>query len=139
MLRIAVNYIRTRPLSRLNITAVARRLLLYLQIEEAELSIAFVPPAVSRRLNHLYRGQDYPTDILSFSFPAPPRALNGELIICASVAARQARQLKHSLEREILELITHGLLHLTGYDHERPIDAARLAAKAESLLSHFKK
>ncbi len=72
-----------------------------------------------KRLNRAFRGKNKPTDILSF--PAPPEfaALHaGDLAISLETAARQAGQYGHSLRDEVRILILHGLLHLSGLDHE---------------------
>jgi len=81
-----------------------------------------------RRLNREWRGEDRPTDVLSFS-PVPdphrpPRRLApggplGEIVVDVSYAARQARSRGHSLSREMQVLLAHGVLHLLGFDHER--------------------
>lgn len=70
-----------------------------------------------RRLNRRFRAADYPTDVLSF--PAEPGSeLLGELAISAGRAALQAREYGHSRLDEIRVLMLHGVLHLTGLDHE---------------------
>ena len=63
-----------------------------------------------RRLNKQFRGKNYPTDVLSF----PP----DEMAISLDRAAAQARELGHSLDEELRILMLHGVLHLTGMDHE---------------------
>jgi probable rRNA maturation factor len=81
-----------------------------------------------RRLNRDWRGEDRPTDVLSFSPvpdpPHPPRRLSpgdvlGEIVVDVPYAARQARSRGHSLSREVQILLAHGILHLLGFDHER--------------------
>ncbi len=69
-----------------------------------------------RQLNRDFRRTDYPTDVLSF--PSAEPASLGELAISRRRAAAQARQFGHSVEEEICILMLHGLLHLTGLDHE---------------------
>jgi probable rRNA maturation factor len=86
------------------------------------LTIAIVSDAAMRRLNKQFRGKDMATDVLSFPPDAgasgPNRSFLGDLAIARGVAARQARQLGHSLQAELRILALHGLLHLLGYDHE---------------------
>jgi len=77
-----------------------------------------------RRLNHEFLGKDYPADVLSFPSGEPGGSL-GEIAISAGRAAAQARELGHTVEREICVLMLHGVLHLTGMDHER--DRGRMA------------
>jgi probable rRNA maturation factor len=69
-----------------------------------------------RALNRQFRGRDYPTDVLSF--PGAGTGVGGELAISLDAAARQAAELGHSVEVELRILILHGVLHLTGMDHE---------------------
>lgn len=93
------------------------------------LSLAFVDDRAMRRLNGRFAGNDYTTDVLSFPaleptapFAAPPAAdvFLGDIVIALPQAARQARAAEHSLAREVDLLVTHGVLHLLGYDHATP-------------------
>jgi probable rRNA maturation factor len=77
-----------------------------------------------RRLNRQFRGADYATDVLSFPAEAGAGIL-GELAISAGRATAQARQFGHSRVDEIRVLMLHGVLHLTGLDHET--DSGRMA------------
>ncbi len=92
-----------------------------------------VSPAESRRLNHAWRSKDKPTNVLSFPAEAPggvtPRML-GDLAICASVVAREAREQGKPLRAHWAHMVVHGTLHLLGHDHER---GAREAAAMERL------
>jgi probable rRNA maturation factor len=78
--------------------------------------------AAMRRLNKQFRGKNMATDVLSFPPDAVAAGSNrsflGDLAIARGTAARQARQLGHSLQTELRILALHGLLHLLGYDHE---------------------
>ncbi len=80
------------------------------------MTIAIVPDAHVRRLNHRFRRLDRPTDVLSF--PSGERGYLGDVVIAAGVARRQAQEAGHSLHTELRVLALHGLLHLLGYDHE---------------------
>jgi probable rRNA maturation factor len=85
-----------------------------------------------RRLNREFRGKDKATDVLSF--PAAAELLGGQagdLAISLDTAARQAREHGHSLRDEVRVLLLHGLLHLSGMDHEA--DRGEMAAR-ESVL-----
>jgi len=74
--------------------------------------------AALQRLNRRFLGKDRPTDVLSFPAGPGTREL-GELAISAQRAREQAREFGHGLEDEIRILMLHGVLHLTGMDHER--------------------
>jgi probable rRNA maturation factor len=86
-------------------------------------TVAIVPDARVRALNHEYRRKDAATDVLSF--PSDQRGYLGDVVIAAGVARRQATAAGHSLATELRVLALHGLLHLLGYDHER--DDGRMA------------
>lgn len=78
--------------------------------------------------NLQYRGVDRTTDVLSFPadegdfLAAPPDGFLGDIVISVPKADEQAKVLGHSVEREILFLTVHGILHLLGYDHMTPED-----------------
>jgi probable rRNA maturation factor len=86
------------------------------------ITIVLTGDATMRRLNRDFRGKDRATDVLSFpsggdELPDGTRPL-GEIVISVAQAARQAREARHSLARELRILVIHGYLHLLGYDHE---------------------
>jgi probable rRNA maturation factor len=72
-----------------------------------------------RRLNRIFLGNDYPTDVLSFPEPGVNREFLGEMAISVHRASEQADEFGHSVEDEIAILMLHGILHLLGMDHER--------------------
>jgi len=87
-----------------------------------EFAICLVSDRKMREFNRRYRDRDAPTDVLSFPGEdtdgvAGVRYL-GDIAISVDTAARQARRMKHSLDRELKLLALHGYLHLLGYDHE---------------------
>ena len=94
-----------------------------------DLAIRVVGAAESRRLNRRYRRKDHPTNVLSFPATVPQadgaRPL-GDLVVCAAVVAREAREQDKSLAQHWAHMIVHGTLHLLGYDHERRSDARRM-------------
>ncbi|HUI56144.1 MAG TPA: rRNA maturation RNase YbeY [Bryobacteraceae bacterium] len=94
-----------------------------------------------RRLNREFRGCDYPTDVLSFPNPSEPRTSVsegrplGDIAISFPRARAQARQFGHSTEQEVEILMLHGVLHLTGLDHET--DAGRMARAERRWRGRF--
>ena len=91
--------------------------------DDQSATIVFVSDQVIRNLNKKFRGKDYATDVLSFpTEPAPFETENqsqlGEVVISVERAAAQAKEQGLSFSREVEQLILHGLLHLSGYDHE---------------------
>ena len=79
-------------------------------------TIAFVSDKNIRKLNQQFRRVDRPTDVLSF--PAGEESNLGDIAISVETAAAQAKENGLTFEDEIAQLILHGLLHLSGYDHE---------------------
>jgi probable rRNA maturation factor len=99
-------------------------------------SLAFVSPTVIRRLNREYRGYDKTTDVLSFPFKNSE--ILGEVLICLPVANKQAKEFKHSVQEEITVLLVHGLLHLFGFDHQKPKAAAKMFEFQKKILKKLK-
>ena len=96
-------------------------------------------------LNHRFLGIDAPTDVLAFPEAAeaplgegePPSL--GEIAISVPTAVRQASELGHSLADELAHLLTHGILHLCGYEHEGGGEgAARMRAREEHYLGDIR-
>ena len=111
-----------------------------------EVSLVFTDPETVQRLNRDYRGVDEPTDVLAFymlpqkeaddSFALPPDGVTrlGEVIISYPQAAEQAKEQGHSTERELALLVIHGILHLLGYDHEKPAEESKMRERERELL-----
>jgi len=129
---------------------------------EAEISLAIVGEGRIRKLNKIYRGKNRVTDVLSFdnksvlpylrrAFPrtkdssrdkfieAPDGVKRlGEIVICYPRAKKQAKAIGHSLEKELVVLLTHGILHLSGYDHEKgEKDAQKMEELEEKIIKEI--
>ena len=93
-----------------------------------EIAVRVVAPRESRALNRLWRGKDKPTNVLSFPATRVPAARRGsatvshlplgDLVICADVVKREAREYGKRLDAHWAHMVVHGTLHLAGYDHE---------------------
>ena len=105
------------------------------RIREADLAIRIVDAKEGRALNRHYRGKDYATNVLSFPYEAGRGGVRGDIVICAPVVAREAREQGKSAEAHHAHLLVHGLLHLQGYDHEREADAARMERRERAVLA----
>lgn len=84
---------------------------------DASVTVAFISDKRIRGLNRQFRGVDKPTDVLSFPNDADDGDL-GDIAISIETAAKQAKQNGLTVDGEIAQLLLHGLLHLSGYDHE---------------------
>jgi probable rRNA maturation factor len=120
---------------------IAASILTAVEQSQAELSVALVGDQEMRPLNAKYRKKNKTTDVLSFS--ADPGmtskgGLLGDVIISVEQAKRQAKERNHSLKKEMVTLLIHGILHLLGYDHERSQRQAKIMATLEQkLLGHL--
>lgn len=123
MIRVSIAWERRsrRPLAE-RLRRLVRAVLDSLAIDGVEVSILITGDERLRELNHTWRDVDRPTDVLSFPdgeiLPDGVRLL-GEVAVSLDTARRQAKELHHEVEREVEELVLHGVLHLAGYDHER--------------------
>jgi probable rRNA maturation factor len=103
---------------------------------EGEVDVLLTSDAELKRLNKLYRGQNKPTDVLSFPAAEEAQGIAGDLAISLDTATRQASEHGHSLRDELRILILHGLLHLNGEDHET--DRGEMAARELGLRKKLK-
>lgn len=107
---------------------------------DTEVTLRVVDEAESTELNRTYRGKDAPTNVLSFPFEAPPDipiALLGDLVICAEVLAREAREQGKELTAHWAHMVIHGMLHLQGYDHQSADEAQAMESMEIQLLSRL--
>lgn len=83
---------------------------------DTEVTIRIVDQEEGRELNKTYRGKDYATNVLTFPLTEEPH-LMGDIIICASVVIKEAKEQNKPIEAHFAHLTVHGTLHLHGYDH----------------------
>lgn len=110
-----------------------------------ELCIRLVDTDEMQQLNHEFRDQNKPTNVLAFPFDAPPLAqvpgwqpetqLLGDIIICSQVVATEAAAQDKPVEHHWAHLTLHGLLHLLGYDHIDNADAEVMESLETQLLA----
>jgi probable rRNA maturation factor len=124
---------------------VAQRILSALACPASELSVTIVGDRSIRRLNRDYLGRDKATNVISFSmqegaFGTINPDLLGDVVISADTAAREAEEGGDSYNSRLVFLLLHGILHLTGYDHERSgeAEAERMEAKERELFALLK-
>ena len=128
---------------------------------ECELAITFVDETTIAELNKEFLGEEGPTDVLAFPIddeivesgrspdsgatgpdrpdvdPSEVPLLLGDVMVCPSVAARNAADRSRSTDDEIALLVVHGILHVLGMDHADPEEEAAMFAKQDSLLEQF--
>jgi len=114
------------------------------RIREADLAVRIVGTREGRALNRHYRSKDYATNVLSF--PAEldddiklPKGVTmpllGDLVLCAPVVAREAREQKKPLAAHYAHLTVHGALHLLGWDHDNDKDAGCMERLEREILA----
>ena len=101
------------------------------------LTVRVVDAGESRHLNNQYRGKDVPTNVLSFPSQLPefvePNYL-GDLVICAEVVNREAREQNKAVDAHWAHMLVHGVLHLMGYDHIKDADAEEMEALETRIM-----
>ncbi len=102
------------------------------QERDAEVTVRIVGEAEGLTLNQTFRHQHHATNVLSFPYAQIP-VVQGDLVLCAPVVAREAQEQGKELLAHYMHLIVHGMLHLQGYDHENEIDA-RIMEQREIVL-----
>ncbi len=111
---------------------------------QAELCVVLVDEAAMTELHVTWMDEPGPTDVLSFPMDElrptkdaeePEEGLLGDIVICPQVAVRQAVTAGHGPAEEISLLLTHGILHLLGYDHAEPDEHAEMFGLQDRLLA----
>jgi probable rRNA maturation factor len=112
------------------------------RIREADLAIRLVDAREGRALNRHYRGKDYATNVLSFPAELPeglPEGVRlpllGDLVLCAPVVAREAREQRKPLAAHYAHLTVHGVLHLLGWNHEDAREAECMEGLEREILA----
>ncbi|GMA30957.1 rRNA maturation RNase YbeY [Litorihabitans aurantiacus] len=113
---------------------------------QAELSVIFVDVPAMTELHVRWMDEPGPTDVMSFPMDElrPGRegepsdeGILGDVVVCPEVAATQAREAGHSAQEEMLLLVTHGILHLLGFDHAEPEEREEMFELQRTLLLTF--
>ena len=106
----------------------------------AQMTVRVVDEAEGAALNERYRGRSGATNVLAFGFDAPELPavhILGDVVVCAPVAAREAREGAKRLDAHWAHLVVHGTLHLLGYDHEEPRAAREMEAVEREVLGRL--
>jgi probable rRNA maturation factor len=115
-----------------------------------EVSVILTDEETVHTMNRHYRNVDAPTDVIAFytdeaaaateSFVTPGDGVRrlGDVVISFPQALEQAHEQGHSVEKELALLVTHGLLHLLGYDHMAEEDAPRMRGREAVLMDEFR-
>ncbi|HOP64299.1 MAG TPA: rRNA maturation RNase YbeY [Spirochaetota bacterium] len=128
------------------ISRISGKILELTATDNVSISIILTDNEYIHEINSEYRGKDMPTDVISFAyrdepFPSPSGITEelGDVYISLERTAEQSVEFKVTFEEELKRLITHGILHLLGYDHEKsPEDELRMRELEEKILSSLK-
>lgn len=103
-----------------------------------ELGIRVVGAGESRALNERWRGKPHPTNVLSFPAAEAVRGrVIGDIVVCAPIVAREAREQGKTLAAHWAHMVIHGTLHLLGFDHVHRADARRMESRERALLARL--
>lgn len=113
----------------------------YMNID-ASFSIIIVDNNKIHEINKEYRGIDRPTDVISFALEEDENyevkeRLLGDIFISIDKVYEQAKEYNHSVKRELFFLVTHGFLHLLGYDHMKKEDEEIMFPLQEKILNEY--
>lgn len=120
-----------------------------LKIEKVEadrplyISILLTDNEKIKIINRDFRDKDMPTDVISFAyheteeFDIGPYDTLGDIIISLERVEEQAKDFNHSFNREFYYVLTHGILHILGYDHIEEEDKKEMRAREEFILNNF--
>ena len=102
---------------------------------DGELTVRIVDADEGQRLNREFRGKDYATNVLTFDYAQEPLVM-ADLVLCAPVVSREAKEQRKTLAAHYAHLLVHGTLHAQGWDHETgEADAEAMEAREVEILA----
>jgi probable rRNA maturation factor len=101
--------------------------------QDVQIALRIVDEIEGRALNLSFRGKDYATNVLTFVYDDTD-PLYGDVVICAPVVAREAKEQGKELFAHYAHMVLHATLHLQGYDHEKKRDAEKMEARETALM-----
>ncbi len=107
---------------------------------DAEINVVLVDNKKIKEMNNAFLGHNYATDVLSFAYEKEEKQKNnvaGEIIISVETAARLARRQERAVDGELALYLTHGLLHLLGYNDKKKADAKKMHQRERVLLTNL--
>jgi probable rRNA maturation factor len=105
--------------------------------DDAEITVRIVGEEEGRELNKSYRKKDYATNVLTFDYAQEPVVM-ADLVLCAPVVAREAKEQGKTLTAHYAHLLVHGTLHAQGWDHETSeADAEEMEAYEIDILAEL--
>lgn len=111
---------------------------------DIQIVLRIVDEKEGRALNAKFRGKDYATNVLTFTYADASQPfdkaglLYGDIVICAPVAEQEAHEQHKDLRAHYAHLVIHAVLHLQGYEHENEQDAIRMESLEIALMEKLK-
>lgn len=149
MIKIEINQKTSKKFNEGWLANIAKKVLKWLGVKNADISLAVVGDGEMKKLNRQYRGKNKTTDVLSFNYRSRKTPIEkilknaeifGEIVVSYPQAARQARECGHSVNDEVKMLLVHGILHLCGYDHEAgKVQAKKMFGLQEKIIEKLTK
>ncbi len=115
-----------------------RRWVLAALQQRAEITLRVVDEEEGQLLNRDYRGKDYPTNVLTFAYGEDGGVLAGDIVLCAPVVAREAREQGKELRAHYAHLTVHGVLHMQGFEHETDAEAREMEALEVEIMRRLR-
>jgi len=103
-------------------------------LTDAQVTLRLVGRREGRTLNRDFRGKDYATNVLTFAY-LDIEPVCGDIVLCAPVIAKEAREQRKPLQAHYAHLVVHGMLHLQGFDHENSDDARVMEALEAEIVA----
>jgi len=103
---------------------------------DAEITVRIVDEPEGHALNREYRKKDCATNVLTFDYSQQP-IVSADLVLCAPVIAKEAKEQKKTLEAHYAHLIVHGTLHAQGWDHEMDEDAQVMELRETEIMARL--
>jgi len=104
--------------------------------DDAEITVRIVGAAEGQALNKDYRHKDYATNVLTFDYTQEP-IVTADLVLCAPVVAKEAKEQNKTLEEHYAHLLVHGALHAQGWDHEEDEDAQVMELRESEIMARL--
>lgn len=102
---------------------------------DGEITVRIVGEEEGQHLNRDYRKKDYATNVLTFDYTREP--VTADLVLCAPVIAREAKEQKKTLDAHYAHMIIHGTLHAQGWDHELDEDAQVMELRETEIMTRL--
>jgi probable rRNA maturation factor len=104
--------------------------------DDAEITVRIVDAEEGQTLNRDYRQKDYATNVLTFDYTQEP-IVTADLVLCAPVVAKEAKEQNKTLEEHYAHLLVHGALHAQGWDHEEDEDAQVMELRESEIMARL--